>query len=72
MNAVSGRCQFLFGQGAGGKYKLCYQAPGGSDSVEQTPKDSTIVLTVEQVEPGESSKFDGDSTVFPQFSADIC
>jgi len=32
----------------GGKYKLCYQAPGGSDSVEQMPKDSTIVLTVEQ------------------------
>lgn len=40
------------GRGAGGSYKLCYQAPGGSDSVEQKPAAGAIALKVEQV-PGE-------------------
>eukprot|EP00440_Ansanella_granifera_P051506 gb/GFBE01055840.1/.p1 GENE.gb/GFBE01055840.1/~~gb/GFBE01055840.1/.p1 ORF type:complete len:397 (+),score=97.95 gb/GFBE01055840.1/:1-1191(+) len=34
--------------GVGGKYKLCYQAPGGSDSIEQTPLTGSIVLEVIQ------------------------
>jgi len=37
------------GRGAGGSYKLCYQAPGGSDSVEQKPAAGAIALKVEQV-----------------------
>lgn len=34
--------------GAGGKYKLCYSAPGGSDSIEQTPLTGTILMEVIQ------------------------
>ncbi|CAK9083177.1 unnamed protein product [Durusdinium trenchii] len=37
-------------EGPGGNYKLCYQAPGGGDSVEQNPETGAIALLVEQVE----------------------
>ena len=36
-------------RGVGGSYKLCYQAPGGSDSVEQSPESGAIGLKVQQV-----------------------
>ena len=38
-----------FLKGVGGSYKLCYQAPGGSDSVEQNPETGAIGLKVLQV-----------------------
>jgi len=34
--------------GPGGSYKLCFQNPGGSDSVEQNPDAGPIALKVEQ------------------------
>jgi len=58
--ALDGKGAFTI-TGAPGAYKLCYQAPGESDAVEQVPVSGRIVLTLVQaavVEPDHVTKME--------------